>query len=128
MRAIQKGKNVILFTVIFVILGWLTANPIFYAIGAVLAFILIFDRVVFFIALDGMEVSIAKKISTNKMFINNILEVENDLELKVKYRSRMRSLMHSRSFQRILLHQLIQHDPFTRSPMIFRRSKRDIIH
>jgi uncharacterized protein (DUF58 family) len=85
MRAIQKGKNVFLFILIFAIIGWLTANPLFYAIGAILAFILIFDLLRFLIALDGMEVSISKKISTNKMFINNYLEVNNELKIKVKY-------------------------------------------
>jgi len=85
MRSIQKGKNIFLFILIFVIIGWLTANPLFYAIGAVLAFILIFDLVIFLIALDGMEVSISKKISTNKMFLNNYLEVDNELKIKVKY-------------------------------------------
>lgn len=85
MRAIQKGKNIYLFIIIFVVLGWLTTNPLFYAIGAVLAFILIFDSVIFLIDINGMEVSISKKISTNKMFINNYLEVDNELELKVKY-------------------------------------------
>ncbi|MBU4220855.1 MAG: DUF58 domain-containing protein [Euryarchaeota archaeon] len=85
MRAIQKGKNIFLFILIFAIIGWLTANPLFFAIGAVLAFILIFDLVIFLFALDGMEVSISKKISTNKMFINNYLEVDNELKIKVKY-------------------------------------------
>ena len=85
MRAIQKGKNIFLFTLLFAIIGWLTSNLLFYAIGAVLAFILLFDLLIFLIALDGMEVSISKKISTNKMFINNYLEVDNELALSVKY-------------------------------------------
>ncbi|MCZ7397297.1 MAG: hypothetical protein O8C59_02150 [Candidatus Methanoperedens sp.] len=85
MHAIQKGKNVFLFILIFAIIGWLTANPLFYAIGAILAFILIFDLVILLMALDGMEVSISKKVNTNKMFINNYLEVDNELELRVKY-------------------------------------------
>ena len=85
MHAIQKGKNVFLFILIFAIIGPLTANPLFYAIGAALAFFLILDIVIFLIALDGMEVSISKKISTNKMFINNYLEVDNELKIKVKY-------------------------------------------
>jgi len=85
MRAIQKGKNIFLFILIFAIIGWLTANPLFYTIGAILAFILIFDLFRFLVALDGMELSISKKISRNKMFINNYLEVDNELKIKVKY-------------------------------------------
>src|SRR3989304_9267553 len=85
MHAIQKGKNIFLFILIFAIIGWLTANPLFYTIGAILAFILIFDLFRFLVALDGMELSISKKISRNKMFINNYLEVDNELKIKVKY-------------------------------------------
>jgi uncharacterized protein (DUF58 family) len=85
MRAIQKGKNVFFLMLIFAIIGWLTANPLFYAICAILAFILIFDLLMFLIALGRMEVSISKKISTNKTFINNYLEVDNELKIKVKY-------------------------------------------
>ena len=85
MHAIQKGKNIFLFILLFAIIGLLTSNLLFYAIGAVLAFILIFDLLIFLIALDGMEVSISKKISTNKMFINNYLEVDNELAISVKY-------------------------------------------
>jgi uncharacterized protein (DUF58 family) len=85
MRVIQKGKNILLFILIFAIIGWLTANFLFYAIGAIFASILIIDLLGFLIALFGMEVSISKKISTNKTFINNYLEVDNELKIKVKY-------------------------------------------
>jgi uncharacterized protein (DUF58 family) len=107
MHAIQKGKNIFLFILLFAIIGSLTSNPLFYAICAVLAFILIFDLVIFLIALDGMEVSISKEISTNKMFINNYLEVDNELKIKVKYLKNI-------SFQDAIpdAFKIISNDPF----------------
>jgi uncharacterized protein (DUF58 family) len=68
-----------------------------------------------------MEVSIAKKISTNKMFINNILEVENDLELKVKYIKNI-------SFQDAIpdAFKIISKDPF--APIDPARSLHKIIY
>lgn len=85
MQASQKGKNIFFFTLIFSIIAALTANPLFFAICGSLAFILIFDLFIFLIALDGMEVSISRKVITRKMFINNYLEVDNELELRVRY-------------------------------------------
>jgi len=61
MHANQKSKNVLLFILIFLIIGILTTNPLFYVAGAILSIFFIFDLLSFLIALNGMEVSIKKK-------------------------------------------------------------------
>lgn len=80
----QKGKNTIIFVFIFILLGFATANPVFYVVGAVIASTVIFDLASFLIAVDAMQASIIRKISRNKLFLDNLLDIEINLKINTK--------------------------------------------
>lgn len=84
MHVKQRGKNAIIFLFIFMMLGLITTNPLFYAAGIAIAIILFFDLVSFLIAIDAMDASVIRNISKNRMFQNNYLDVKIELKIKVK--------------------------------------------
>ncbi|VVB88643.1 Uncharacterised protein [uncultured archaeon] len=80
----QKGKNTTIFVFIFIMLGVITANPLFYVVGALIAFIVLFDLAVFLAAVDAMDASIMRKVSKNKLYLDNSLDVEINLNINNK--------------------------------------------
>ncbi len=84
MHVKQRGKNAIVFIFIFLMLGLITTNPLFYAAGIAIAIILFFDLLSFLIAIDAMEASVIRNISKNRMFEDNFLDVKVELKIKAK--------------------------------------------
>lgn len=80
----QKGKNTTIFVFIFILLGLITANPIFYIAGAVAALAILFDLTGFLVAIDTLHASIIRKVSKNKLFLDNLLDVEISLKINTK--------------------------------------------
>lgn len=80
----QKGKNILIFVFIFLLLGLITANPLFYAAGAVMAFWVVFDLAGFLVSLDALNMSMKRNLSRTKLFVGNSLNVKIDLEIHAK--------------------------------------------
>ncbi|KCZ72807.1 hypothetical protein ANME2D_01242 [Candidatus Methanoperedens nitroreducens] len=80
----QRGKNIAAFIFIFLLLGLITANLLFYAAGVIIAFAVFFDLVSFLAAIKAMEISIIRKINKSRLFVGNALSV--DVELKINAR------------------------------------------
>ncbi len=84
MHVKQRGKNAIIFIFIFLMLGLITTNPLFYAAGIAIAIILFFDLLSFLIAINAMNVSLIRNISKNRMFQDNSIDVKVELKIKTK--------------------------------------------
>jgi uncharacterized protein (DUF58 family) len=84
MHAKQRGKNAIVFIFIFLMLGLITTNPLFYAAGVVIVVALFLDLMSFLIAIDAMDASVIRNISNNKIYQNNFLDVKVELKIKAK--------------------------------------------
>ncbi|MCZ7393555.1 MAG: DUF58 domain-containing protein [Candidatus Methanoperedens sp.] len=80
----HRGKNAIVFIFIFLMLGLITTNPLFYAAGIAIAIILFFDLVSFLIAVDAFDSYAIRNISKNRMFQDNFLDVKMELKIKAK--------------------------------------------
>jgi len=80
----RKGKNTAAFIVVFALLGLITANPIFYAAGAVIAFVVLIDLISFLRSIDTLDASIVRNVSKTKIFMDNLLDVEVELNINAK--------------------------------------------
>lgn len=84
MHAEQRGKNAIVFIFVFLLLGLITTNLLFYASCAIIFIILFFDLLSFLIAINAMNVSIIRNISKNKIIQDNSIDVKVELKIKAK--------------------------------------------
>lgn len=84
MHVKQRGKNAIIFIFIFLMLGLITTNPLFYASGVIIFIILFFDLLSFLIAIDAMDASVIRNISKNRIFQDNSIDVKVELKIKAK--------------------------------------------
>ncbi len=84
MNVQQRGRNVLLFIFAFFLLGLITTNPLFYASGAILFIILLFDLLSFLIAINTMNVSIIRNISKNKIIQDISIDIKVELKIKAK--------------------------------------------
>jgi uncharacterized protein (DUF58 family) len=84
MNVQQRGKNALLFIFVFFLLGLITTNPLFYALGAIIFIILFFDLLSFLIAINAMNVSLIRNISKHKIIQDNPIDVNVELKIKAK--------------------------------------------
>ncbi|MCX9083374.1 MAG: DUF58 domain-containing protein [Candidatus Methanoperedens sp.] len=84
MQVNQRGRQSTVFIFIFLVLGSITRNPLFYYAGVILFIIVFIDLVIFIISIDTMEVSIIRRTSKNRIFQDNFLDVLVELDIKVK--------------------------------------------
>ena len=84
MQAQKIGKNTAVFVFIFLLLGLITTNLLFYAVGIILGFVVLVDWVSFYFAIRGMGATAIRTISKTTIHQDNFIDVGVMLTLNAK--------------------------------------------